>query len=190
MRQLQMCKKIKQSQSIIFTLVALHPIMHSLFWYFSSFIYLFIYLFSVLAGSWENRSCRCSMDCSSGGSFTREPGKGMQPHLLHIVKVYYYINLCCLLIILTLLLVFQGQAENGRAPWEGVSNFYDINWTKIHQYPSYRRWSMKNMTRITCFAQVRERCRKEWGLFQTRLAEAEKAYYISKGITPPNSTLV
>ncbi|XP_042472639.1 uncharacterized protein LOC122055327 [Zingiber officinale] len=50
----------------------------------------------------------------------------------------------------------QGQAENGRAPWEGV----------------------------------RERCRKEWGLFQTRLAEAEKAYYISKGITPPNSTLV
>ncbi|KAM0946980.1 hypothetical protein DsansV1_C08g0081261 [Dioscorea sansibarensis] len=50
----------------------------------------------------------------------------------------------------------QGQAENGKAPWEGV----------------------------------RERCRKEWGMFQTRLADAENAYYKEKGITPPNSTKV
>ncbi|XP_074581031.1 uncharacterized protein LOC141837555 isoform X1 [Curcuma longa] len=50
----------------------------------------------------------------------------------------------------------QGQAENGKAPWEGV----------------------------------RERCRKEWQIFQTRLSEAEKRYYLSKGITPPNSTIV
>ncbi|OEL37870.1 hypothetical protein BAE44_0001112, partial [Dichanthelium oligosanthes] len=35
---------------------------------------------------------------------------------------------------------------------------------------------------------VRERCRKEWGMFQTRLADAEKAYYLEHGITPPNST--
>jgi len=37
---------------------------------------------------------------------------------------------------------------------------------------------------------VRERCRKEWGIFQTRLADAEKAYYLERGITPPNSTAV
>ncbi|XP_037481281.1 uncharacterized protein LOC119358995 isoform X2 [Triticum dicoccoides] len=37
---------------------------------------------------------------------------------------------------------------------------------------------------------VRARCRKEWGMFQTRLADAEKAYYKMMGITPPNSTLV
>ncbi|TVT99668.1 hypothetical protein EJB05_34446 [Eragrostis curvula] len=37
---------------------------------------------------------------------------------------------------------------------------------------------------------VRARCRKEWGIFQTRMAEAEKAYYKMMGITPPNSTLV
>ncbi|PWZ27329.1 hypothetical protein Zm00014a_040366 [Zea mays] len=37
---------------------------------------------------------------------------------------------------------------------------------------------------------VRARCRKEWGIFQTRLADAEKAYYLERGITPPNSTVV
>uniref|UniRef100_A0A0E0H8F5 tRNA pseudouridine(55) synthase n=2 Tax=Oryza TaxID=4527 RepID=A0A0E0H8F5_ORYNI len=37
---------------------------------------------------------------------------------------------------------------------------------------------------------VRARCRKEWGMFQTRMAEAEKAYYKMMGITPPNSTLI
>ncbi|XP_072950180.1 uncharacterized protein [Typha angustifolia] len=37
---------------------------------------------------------------------------------------------------------------------------------------------------------VRARCRKEWGMFQTRLSEAEKAYYKKLGITPPNSTAV
>ncbi|XP_044352384.1 uncharacterized protein [Triticum aestivum] len=50
----------------------------------------------------------------------------------------------------------QGQAENGKAPWEGV----------------------------------RERCRKEWGIFQTRIAEADKAYYEMMGVTPPNVTFV
>jgi hypothetical protein len=38
--------------------------------------------------------------------------------------------------------------------------------------------------------QVRIRCRKEWGIFQTRLADAEKKYYLDQGITPPNSTSV
>ncbi|KAG0462597.1 hypothetical protein HPP92_021073 [Vanilla planifolia] len=37
---------------------------------------------------------------------------------------------------------------------------------------------------------VRERCRKEWGMFQTRLADAEKAYYKKMGITAPNDTHV
>ncbi|KAJ3701648.1 hypothetical protein LUZ61_005353 [Rhynchospora tenuis] len=46
----------------------------------------------------------------------------------------------------------QGQAENGRAPWEGV----------------------------------RERCRREWGIFQNRMTEAENAYYKEKGISLPN----
>ncbi|RRT82107.1 hypothetical protein B296_00001043 [Ensete ventricosum] len=36
---------------------------------------------------------------------------------------------------------------------------------------------------------VRERCRKEWAMFQTRLSDAEKAYYLSMGIPPPNSTV-
>ncbi|URE30529.1 lysine ketoglutarate reductase trans-splicing related 1 [Musa troglodytarum] len=35
---------------------------------------------------------------------------------------------------------------------------------------------------------VRERCRKEWEMFRKRLSEAEKAYYVSKGMAPPNST--
>ncbi|MQL98385.1 hypothetical protein Taro_031091 [Colocasia esculenta] len=35
---------------------------------------------------------------------------------------------------------------------------------------------------------VRERCRKEWAMFQARLQEAEKAYYQKMGITPPNTT--
>ncbi|KAF7124600.1 hypothetical protein RHSIM_Rhsim12G0109300 [Rhododendron simsii] len=48
----------------------------------------------------------------------------------------------------------QGQAENGKPPWQGV----------------------------------RERCRREWKMFQDRLSNAEKAYYISVGIDPPNST--
>jgi len=37
---------------------------------------------------------------------------------------------------------------------------------------------------------VRERCRKEWGMFQTRIAEADKAYYEMMGVTPPNVTFV
>ncbi|KAI8528149.1 hypothetical protein RHMOL_Rhmol12G0128900 [Rhododendron molle] len=48
----------------------------------------------------------------------------------------------------------QGQAENGKPPWQGV----------------------------------RERCRREWKMFQDRLSNAEKAYYKSMGIDPPNST--
>uniref|UniRef100_A0ACD5WL46 Uncharacterized protein n=1 Tax=Avena sativa TaxID=4498 RepID=A0ACD5WL46_AVESA len=37
---------------------------------------------------------------------------------------------------------------------------------------------------------VRERCRKEWGIFQTRIAEADKAYYEMMGVPPPNVTFV
>uniref|UniRef100_A0A5B6ZI70 Lysine ketoglutarate reductase trans-splicing protein n=2 Tax=Davidia involucrata TaxID=16924 RepID=A0A5B6ZI70_DAVIN len=48
----------------------------------------------------------------------------------------------------------QGQAESGKAPWEGV----------------------------------RERCRTEWGIFENRMAAAEVAYFVAKGIDPPNST--
>nr|CAB3459912.1 unnamed protein product [Digitaria exilis] len=47
-----------------------------------------------------------------------------------------------------------------------------------------------NLTTFQSLFQVRARCRKEWGMFQTRMAEAEKAYYKMMGITPPNSTLV
>ncbi|XP_059450048.1 uncharacterized protein LOC132181023 isoform X2 [Corylus avellana] len=35
---------------------------------------------------------------------------------------------------------------------------------------------------------VRERCRKEWAMFQDRLVKAEKAYFEAMGIDPPNST--
>ncbi|KAF4397397.1 hypothetical protein G4B88_027137 [Cannabis sativa] len=36
---------------------------------------------------------------------------------------------------------------------------------------------------------VRERCRKEWRMFQDRISNAEKAYFDSVGIDPPNSTV-
>ncbi|KAI9170162.1 hypothetical protein LWI28_023455 [Acer negundo] len=48
----------------------------------------------------------------------------------------------------------QGQAQEGKAPWQGV----------------------------------RERCRKEWTMFQSRMANAERAYYKAIGIDPNNST--
>ncbi|KAF6137133.1 hypothetical protein GIB67_030897, partial [Kingdonia uniflora] len=35
---------------------------------------------------------------------------------------------------------------------------------------------------------VRERCRKEWTMFQDRMTNAEKKYYRDLGIEPPNST--
>lgn len=35
---------------------------------------------------------------------------------------------------------------------------------------------------------VRERCRREWTMFQDRMATAEMAYYKAMGINPPNST--
>ncbi|XP_027153699.1 uncharacterized protein LOC113753678 [Coffea eugenioides] len=35
---------------------------------------------------------------------------------------------------------------------------------------------------------VRERCRREWTMFQDRMTAAERAYYLAKGIDPPNST--
>lgn len=35
---------------------------------------------------------------------------------------------------------------------------------------------------------VRERCRREWTMFQDRMAAAENAYYQDIGIDPPNST--
>ncbi|XP_019236775.1 PREDICTED: uncharacterized protein LOC109217006 isoform X2 [Nicotiana attenuata] len=35
---------------------------------------------------------------------------------------------------------------------------------------------------------VRERCRREWTMFQDRMANAEMAYYKAMGIDPPNST--
>ncbi|XP_062151487.1 uncharacterized protein LOC133859919 isoform X2 [Alnus glutinosa] len=35
---------------------------------------------------------------------------------------------------------------------------------------------------------VRERCRKEWTMFQGRMVNAEKAYFEAMGIDPPNST--
>ncbi|XP_038972344.1 uncharacterized protein LOC103720060 [Phoenix dactylifera] len=36
---------------------------------------------------------------------------------------------------------------------------------------------------------VRERCKKEWRMFQKRLADADYAYYMEKGILPPNTSI-
>jgi len=36
--------------------------------------------------------------------------------------------------------------------------------------------------------QVRDRCRKEWTMFQSRVANAEKAYFKSIGVDPSNLT--
>lgn len=46
----------------------------------------------------------------------------------------------------------------------------------------------KTVTVLHRSLQVRERCRKEWTMFQERMASAERAYYASLGIDPPNST--
>jgi len=39
-----------------------------------------------------------------------------------------------------------------------------------------------------CWWQVRERCKKEWTMFQSRLANAEDAYYKAVGVDMFNST--
>lgn len=38
-----------------------------------------------------------------------------------------------------------------------------------------------------CWCQVKERCRKEWTMFQNRLASAERTYFRTAGLDPPNS---
>ncbi|KAF9603260.1 hypothetical protein IFM89_034593 [Coptis chinensis] len=38
-------------------------------------------------------------------------------------------------------------------------------------------------------SQVRDRCKKEWTMFQGRMTNAEKKYYNDLGIEPPNSTV-
>lgn len=48
----------------------------------------------------------------------------------------------------------QGEAHDGKAPWQGV----------------------------------RERCRKEWTMFQSRFANAEHSYFKAMGVDPSNST--
>jgi len=40
---------------------------------------------------------------------------------------------------------------------------------------------------LFCWSQVRERCRKEWTMFQTRLTSAENAYFRAAGLDPSNS---
>ncbi|KAF5450225.1 hypothetical protein F2P56_030593 [Juglans regia] len=49
----------------------------------------------------------------------------------------------------------QGEAYNGKPPWQGV----------------------------------RERCRKEWTMFQSRMTKAEHTYFKDMGIDPSNSTV-
>lgn len=46
--------------------------------------------------------------------------------------------------------------------------------------------ALKAVKYIVC--QVRERCRREWTMFQDRMTSAEKAYFEAMGIEPPNST--
>lgn len=41
---------------------------------------------------------------------------------------------------------------------------------------------------IFYWCQVRDRCRKEWTMFQGRMANAEHAYFKAMGIDPSNST--
>lgn len=50
---------------------------------------------------------------------------------------------------------------------------------------NYVSFSFINVLMKCCWhnPQVRERCRKEWTMFQGRMAEAEKAYFKEMGIT-------
>ncbi|XP_062218878.1 uncharacterized protein LOC133918821 isoform X2 [Phragmites australis] len=65
----------------------------------------------------------------------------------------------------------------------------DAQWIVHQAIPSLGNQGKSNNGRAP-WEGVRARCRKEWGIFQTRLADAEKAYYLEQGITPPNSTVV
>ncbi|KAK1319207.1 hypothetical protein QJS10_CPB04g01519 [Acorus calamus] len=63
----------------------------------------------------------------------------------------------------------------------------DSQWIVHQGFPSLGN-QYQTMYTEHIINQVRDRCRKEWAMFQARLADAEKAYYIERGITPPNST--
>ncbi|XP_009763116.1 uncharacterized protein LOC107803326 [Nicotiana tabacum] len=63
----------------------------------------------------------------------------------------------------------------------------DAQWIVHHGVPSLGNQGQSKDGKAP-WQGVRERCRKEWTMFQSRVANAEKAYFKSKGIDPSNLT--
>ncbi|CAL5033093.1 unnamed protein product [Urochloa decumbens] len=63
----------------------------------------------------------------------------------------------------------------------------DAQWIVHHAIPSHGNQGEAVNGRAP-WKGVKARCNLEWGMFRSRLAETEKAYYLAKRITPPNST--
>jgi len=96
-------------------------------------------------------------------------------------------------ILLSFFCVQQGQSEKGKKPWEGVSKNLGCTFLQhlLGIYCVFWYFNLKlNNGNKWILVQVRERCNKEWGMFRGRMAEAEKKYYESMGITLPNKTSV
>ncbi|XP_031380838.1 uncharacterized protein LOC116195681 [Punica granatum] len=65
----------------------------------------------------------------------------------------------------------------------------DAQWIVHQSVPSLGNQG-KSETGKAPWEGVRERCRKEWTMFQERMTSAERAYYVALGVDPPNSTIV
>ncbi|XP_047332937.1 uncharacterized protein LOC124936479 [Impatiens glandulifera] len=63
----------------------------------------------------------------------------------------------------------------------------DSQWIDHRSVPSLGNQGQAEAGRAPWMG-VRERCKREWKLFQTRVAEADISYYDSMGLIPPNST--
>lgn len=87
----------------------------------------------------------------------------------------YYILLACLFNIITLNLINQEAILQ----WMELLFFANTLTTK---------YACMLMNHAWCWWQVRERCKREWTMFQSRLANAEDAYYKAVGVDMFNST--
>ncbi|XAR64486.1 hypothetical protein NMG60_11024853 [Bertholletia excelsa] len=65
----------------------------------------------------------------------------------------------------------------------------DAQWVVHQSVPSLGNQGETNNGQAPWLG-VKDRCKKEWKMFRDRLTNAEKAYYKSMGIDPPNSTAV
>lgn len=65
-----------------------------------------------------------------------------------------------------------------------------LQWMELLFYANTftTKYACMLMNHAWCWWQVRERCKREWTMFQSRLANAEDAYYKAVGVDMFNST--